>query len=190
VDSDEHIPYPHYFSIHTKGKKECTHIWENKFKINQKKVLELGCLWNWVHQIYSLIWDFLLSQINIWTTTTWSNVWVVLPKPSWYEFLIGFLIWTPASKIFTCYSILQYMCDFIHVLIFITISKCRKSPKLTNIVDSTIYGLQSNLKKQQCPGRFLDIIGWDPSVSGVQPVACWHLSVFSLFTRAIFSIGQ
>jgi hypothetical protein len=36
--------------------------------------------------LYSLIWDFLLSQINIWTTTTWSNVWVVLPKPSWYEF--------------------------------------------------------------------------------------------------------
>ena len=34
--------------------------------------------------LYSLIWDFLLSQINIWTTTTWSNVWVVLPKPSWY----------------------------------------------------------------------------------------------------------
>ncbi len=48
--------------------------------------------------LYSLIRDFLLSQINIWTTTTWSNVWVILPKPSWYEFLIGFLIWTPASK--------------------------------------------------------------------------------------------
>jgi hypothetical protein len=39
-----------------------------------------------------------LVSINIWTTTTWSNVWVVLRKPSWYEFLIGFLIWTPASK--------------------------------------------------------------------------------------------
>ena len=48
--------------------------------------------------LYSLIWDFLLSQIYIWATTTWSNVWVVLLKPSWYEFLIGFLIWTPASK--------------------------------------------------------------------------------------------
>ena len=48
--------------------------------------------------LYSLIWDFLLSQINMWTTTTWCNVWVVLPKPSWYEFLIGFLIWIPASK--------------------------------------------------------------------------------------------
>ena len=39
-----------------------------------------------------------MSQINIWTTTTWSNVWVVLPNPSWYEFLIGFLLWTFASK--------------------------------------------------------------------------------------------
>ena len=48
--------------------------------------------------LYSLIRDFFLSQITIWTTTTWSNVWVVLPKPSSYEFLIGFLIWTPASK--------------------------------------------------------------------------------------------
>jgi len=51
-----------------------------------------------LYSLYSLIWDFLLSQINIWTTTTWSNLWVVLPKPSSYEFLIGFLIWTPASK--------------------------------------------------------------------------------------------
>jgi hypothetical protein len=85
--------------------------------------------------LYSLIWDFLLSQINIWTTTTWSNVWVVLPKPSWYDFLIGFLIWTPASKYLHLTTfILQYLCDFIHVLIFVTVSKCRKSPKLTNIV--------------------------------------------------------
>ena len=48
--------------------------------------------------LYSLIWDSLLSQINIWTATTCSNIWVVLPKPSWYELLIGFLIWTPTSK--------------------------------------------------------------------------------------------
>ena len=53
---------------------------------------------NVLSSLCSLIWDFLLFQINIWTTTTWSNVWVVLPKPSWYEFLIEFLIWTPASK--------------------------------------------------------------------------------------------
>ena len=32
--------------------------------------------------LYSLIWDLLSPQINIWTTTTWSNVWVFLPKLS------------------------------------------------------------------------------------------------------------
>ena len=37
-------------------------------------------------------------------------------------------------KVFTSYNILQYMCDFIHVPIFVTISKCQKGPKLTNIV--------------------------------------------------------
>ena len=37
-------------------------------------------------------------------------------------------------KVFAAYNILQYVCDFIHVLIFVTISKCWKSPKLTNIV--------------------------------------------------------
>ena len=51
-----------------------------------------------IRSLYSLIWDFYLSQIYVWTTTTWSSVWVVLLKPSWYEFLIGFLIWTPAPK--------------------------------------------------------------------------------------------
>ena len=37
-------------------------------------------------------------------------------------------------KVFASYIILQYLCDFIHVFIFVTISKCRKSPKLTNIM--------------------------------------------------------
>ena len=37
-------------------------------------------------------------------------------------------------KVFASYNILQDPCDFIHVLIFVTVSKCRKSPKLTNIV--------------------------------------------------------
>jgi hypothetical protein len=37
-------------------------------------------------------------------------------------------------KVFASYNILQYLCDFIHVLIFVAVSKCRKSPKLTNIV--------------------------------------------------------
>jgi hypothetical protein len=36
-------------------------------------------------------------------------------------------------KVFASYNILQYLCDFIHVLIFVTVSKCQKSPKLTNI---------------------------------------------------------
>ena len=37
-------------------------------------------------------------------------------------------------KVFASYNILQYLCDFIHVLIFVTVSKCRNSPKLTNKV--------------------------------------------------------
>ena len=37
-------------------------------------------------------------------------------------------------KVFASYNILQYLCDFIHVLIFVTVSKCRKGPKLMNIV--------------------------------------------------------
>ena len=36
--------------------------------------------------------------------------------------------------IFASYNILKYLCDFIHVIIFVTVSKCRKNPKLTNIV--------------------------------------------------------
>jgi hypothetical protein len=42
-------------------------------------------------------------------------------------------------KVFASYNILQYLCDFIHVLIFVTVSKCRKSPKLTNIVSTFTY---------------------------------------------------
>jgi len=37
-------------------------------------------------------------------------------------------------KVVASYNILQYLCDFIHVLIFVTVSKCQKSPKLMNIV--------------------------------------------------------
>ena len=84
--------------------------------------------------LYSLIWDFLLSQINVWTTTTWSNVWVVLPKPSWYEFLIEFLTWTPAPKCLHLTTFSNICVILIHVLIFVTVSKCQKSPKSTNIV--------------------------------------------------------
>ena len=37
-------------------------------------------------------------------------------------------------KVFASYNILQYLCDFIHVLIFVIVSKCQKDPTLTNIV--------------------------------------------------------
>ena len=37
-------------------------------------------------------------------------------------------------KVFASYNIFQYMYDFNHILIFVTVSKCRKSPNLTNIV--------------------------------------------------------
>ena len=37
-------------------------------------------------------------------------------------------------KVFASYNILQYLYDFIHVLIFETVSKCWKNPKSTNIV--------------------------------------------------------
>ena len=83
--------------------------------------------------IYSIIWDFLLSQINIWTTTTWSNVWVVLPKPSSWV-LNWVLDMNTHFKVFASYNILQYLCDFIHVLIFVIVSKCWKRSKLMNIV--------------------------------------------------------
>jgi hypothetical protein len=37
-------------------------------------------------------------------------------------------------KVFASYNILQNLCDSIHALIFVTVSKCQKSPKLMNIV--------------------------------------------------------
>ena len=38
-------------------------------------------------------------------------------------------------KVFASYNILQYMCDFIHVLIFVFVYQLpKKNPKLTNIV--------------------------------------------------------
>ena len=43
-------------------------------------------------------------------------------------------------KVFASYNILQYLCDFIHVLIFVTISKCQKSPKVTNKMILTTSG--------------------------------------------------
>ena len=53
--------------------------------------------------LYSLICYFLLSQINIWSTTTWSNVRVILPKPSC---LIVQVFWReiPKTKVFFAQS--------------------------------------------------------------------------------------
>ena len=50
-------------------------------------------------------------------------------------------------KVFASYNILQYLCVFIHVLKFVTVSKCQKSPKLTNIVmyGVNVYNLFCNL---------------------------------------------
>ena len=66
----------------------------------------------YIQSLYSLIWGFLLFQINMWTIATWSNVWVVLPEPSWYEFLNWVLDMNTRFKIFAFDNILQYMCDF------------------------------------------------------------------------------
>ena len=35
-------------------------------------------------------------------------------------------------EVFASYNIFQYLCDPIHVLIFVLVSKCQKSPKLMN----------------------------------------------------------
>jgi hypothetical protein len=48
-------------------------------------------------------------------------------------------------KVVASYNILQYLCDFIHVLIFVIVSKCRKSLKLTNIVIHTLIRMAFNI---------------------------------------------
>jgi hypothetical protein len=63
-------------------------------------------------------------------------------------------------KVFASYNILQYLCDFIHVLIFITVSKCRKSPKLTNIVIIGLISCQLGARNNLCtPQRGVVNIG-------------------------------
>ena len=44
-------------------------------------------------------------------------------------------------KVLASYNILRYLYDLIHVLIFVTVSKCRKSLKLTNIVIKVAVGI-------------------------------------------------
>ena len=104
------LPYKHVVDRFISNDPEYTNLGTLKLitVLNQSIMISHGLhtisrLLCWLNildvSLYSIIWDFLFSQISIWTTITWSNVWVVLPKPSWYEFLIGFLmIWTPASK--------------------------------------------------------------------------------------------
>ena len=55
-------------------------------------------------------------------------------------------------KIFASYNIFQYLCYFIHVLIFVIVSKCRKSPKLTNIVISLLHS-ESEVRGQVNPAH-------------------------------------
>ena len=38
-------------------------------------------------------------------------------------------------RVFASYNILQYLCDFIHVLIFVTVSKCRKKSQINEYSD-------------------------------------------------------
>jgi len=59
-------------------------------------------------------------------------------------------------KIFTSYNLLRYLCHFIHVLIFVTVSKCRKSPKLTNIVIFDVNAPAAN--RQPPPGPWMCIL--------------------------------
>ena len=33
-------------------------------------------------------------------------------------------------KVFASYNILQYLCDFIHVLMFVNVSKCQKNSQI------------------------------------------------------------
>ena len=55
-------------------------------------------------------------------------------------------------KVLASFYILQYLCDFIYVLIFVTVSKCRKSPKLTNIVitDKNVHDFVSVADIHRC----------------------------------------
>ena len=77
-----------------------------------------------------------LVSINIWTTTTWSNVCVILPKPSWYDILIGFLIWTTASRYLhlSPISVWFYSCSYI--------CNCLKMPKKSQINKYRVNNMQ------------------------------------------------
>ena len=97
----------------------------------------------------SLIWDFLLSQINIWTTTTWSDVWVVLRKPSWYEFLIGFLIWTPSSK-YLHLTKFSNNCVILSMFLYLYLSQMPEKSQINKINIVIWYTVMRLLETQDC----------------------------------------
>ena len=86
------------------------------------------CIWAYgrsrSQSLYSLIWDFLLSLIY------GPQQHGLMFGSSYLNILIWVLNWVldinTRFKVFASYNILQYLCDFIHVLIFVTVSKCQK----------------------------------------------------------------
>ena len=60
-------------------------------------------------------------------------------------------------KIFASSNILQYMCEFLHVMMFVNVSKFPKSPKLTNIVFS-LLGLEN---RSQLSTNLSDVVRYD-----------------------------
>ena len=65
-------------------------------------------------------------------------------------------------KVIASYNILQYLCDFIHVLIFVIVSKCRKSPKLMNIViHATFKGRDYGFYIYSLHIRYVGVVRFD-----------------------------
>ena len=58
-------------------------------------------------------------------------------------------------KVFASYNILRYLCDFIHFLIFVIVSKCQKNPKLTNIVINVNLGITNIVQSGLSCGIFI-----------------------------------
>jgi len=94
-------------------------------------------------------------------------------------------------KVFASYNILQNMCDFIHVLIFVTVSKCRKSSKLTNKV--IIFLSDSRVMAQGWKGGRARA-RLSQKLEQLWPCMLWRLSLCSyqrsLFLRAFCNMSQ
>ena len=84
--------------------------------------------YDWI--LFLLIWDFLLSQINIYGPQQHGlNVWVVLPKPSWYELWLGSWYEHPLQSI----CILQYSSKSVWFYPCSYVCDCFKMPKKSQI---------------------------------------------------------